>query len=86
MKTFNENVSLSDFNAWSGATDTKQTIINAGKVDEFDNLIEELYPDGLSETQLNDILWFESDWCFEMLGISENEDEDDDTDETDDDE
>lgn len=81
MKTFNENASLIDFGTWSGATDTKQAIVNAGKVDEFDSLIGELYPDGLSETQLNDILWFESDWCFEMLGISEGEDEDDDTDE-----
>ena len=80
MKTFNENASLIDFAPWSGATDTKQAIINAGKVDEFDNLIKELYPDGLSETQLNDILWFEFDWCFEMLGISEDEDEDEDTD------
>ena len=71
MKTNNENVSLVDFNAWSGAKDTKQTIIDNDKVDEFDNLIEELYPDGLSETQLNDILWFESDWIFEMLGITE---------------
>jgi hypothetical protein len=86
MKTFNENSSLDNFETWSGATSTKQSIIDNGKVDEFDNLIEELYPDGLSETQLNDILWFESDWCFEMLGISEDEDDDTDEDETDDDE
>ena len=39
-------------------------------------LIEELHPDGLSETTLNDILWFESDWIFETLGITEEEEED----------
>jgi hypothetical protein len=75
MKTFNDNMSIKDFDAWSGAKDTKQTIIDNNKEDEFDRLIEELYPDGLSETQLNDILWFESDWVFENLGISEEEEE-----------
>lgn len=78
MKTYNDNVTLVDFVAWSGAKDTKQTIIDNDKADDFDRLIEELYPDGLSETQLNDILWFESDWIFENLGITEEENEDED--------
>ena len=69
MKTFNEFASIKTFNAWSGATDTQDRIINEGKADEFDNLIEELYPDGLTETTLNDLLWFEDEWIFEMLGI-----------------
>lgn len=75
MKTFNENTTLKNFNAWSGAVDTKNTIIEKGFADEFDNLIEELYPDGLTETHLNDILWFEEDWIFETLGISTEEEE-----------
>ena len=75
MKTFNENTTLVNFDAWSGAVDTKERIIQEGKADEFDNLIEELYPDGLSETQLNDILWFEEDWLFEVLGISDEEED-----------
>ena len=69
MKTYNENTSLVNFQAWSGAVDTKDRIINEGKADDFDSLIEELYPDGLSETALNDLLWFEEDWIFEQLGI-----------------
>ena len=74
MKVINNHLSLKDFNAWSGAKDTKETIINEGKVDEFDALIEELYPDGIDETHLNDLLWFEEDWLFEMLGIETDED------------
>lgn len=81
MKTINENLTLADFDAWSGAKDTKEMILNNNKGDEFDALIEEIYPDGLSETQLNDILWFESDWIFEQLGISENEEETEDEEE-----
>lgn len=87
MKTFNENLSIVDFDAWSGAVDTKKTIIGKDKIEEFNSLIEDLYPDGLSETQLNDILWFDSEWCFEMLGISEDEDTDEeDEEETEDEE
>lgn len=80
MKTFNET-SISNFQSWSGAKDTQKTIIENNKENEFDALIEELYPDGLSETSLNDLLWFESDWIYETLGISEDEDSDEETDE-----
>jgi hypothetical protein len=74
MKITSE-ISISDFNAWCGAKDTKQTIIDNDKEAEFDSLIEELYPDGIDETKLNDILWFNYEWVFEQLGISEEEEE-----------
>ena len=64
---------LRGFEAWSGAIDTKKIILDAGLEEEFEMLIEELYPDGLSDTELNDILWFESDWILENLGIKEEE-------------
>lgn len=68
MRTYNET-KLVDFQAWSGAVDTKNAIIDHDKMEDFEALIDELYPDGLSETQLNDILWFDSEWVFESLGI-----------------
>jgi hypothetical protein len=42
---------------------------------DFENLIEELYPDGLTDTALNDLLWFDSEFIFESLGINEEEEE-----------
>jgi hypothetical protein len=80
MKITNDTT-LKNFETWSGATETKEAILNAGKGDEFDNLIEELYPDGLTDTQLNDLLWFEEDWLFQTLGICEEEEEDQDEEE-----
>ena len=80
MKIISE-IGLREFNTWSGATDTKNTIIEANKGDDFDSLIEELYPDGLTDTQLNDILWFDPEWIFESLGINQEEDEEEDEDE-----
>lgn len=64
------------FDAWSGAKETKKYILEAHKGDEFDALIEELYPDGIDETKLNDLLWFESEWLYETLGINPYEEND----------
>ena len=64
---------LRNFEAWSGAIDTKKIILDAGLEEEFEMLIDELYPDGLSDIDLNDILWFDSDWILETLGIKEEE-------------
>ena len=72
MKTTRE-MELVNFEAWSGAIETQKRIIAEGKASEFDGLIEELYPDGINETHLNDILWFEEEWLFECLGITEND-------------
>ena len=64
---------LRNFETWSGATETKNLILDKGLEEEFEELIEELYPNGLSDTELNDILWFDADWILENLGIKEEE-------------
>ena len=69
MKIVNNNLSLRNFEAWSGAKDTKQLILDNNKEDDFEFMMEDLYPDGITDTQLNDILWFETDWICETLGI-----------------
>lgn len=77
---------LASFQAWSGAVDTKNRIIEEGKEREFENLMDECYPDGMTETQMNDLLWFEQDWIFDQLGISDEDEEDENEDEEDEDE
>lgn len=67
---------FSDYQPWSGAVYTYNLIDDHNKLNELDDLITECYPDGLTDAQLNDILWFEDDWVLECLGI-----EDDDNDE-----
>lgn len=74
MKVYGE-ISLQDFEFWSGARYTAEKIEEAGKWDELENLISEWYPDGVDETTLNDILWMDSENIFEWLGINENEEE-----------
>lgn len=73
MKVITET-NLRGFNAWSGAVDTKNLIISLGLEEEFEMLIDELYEEGLTDTQLNDLLWFESDWILENLEVEVEED------------
>ena len=72
MKVFKE-MSLWEFEGWSGAEETIGIIVENDKVEEFEQLIEELYSEGIDETNLNDLLRFEDDWIFEALGIGEEE-------------
>ena len=67
---------FSDYQPWAGARTTYALIDCHDKLDELDDLISECYPDGLTEGQLNDVLWFENEWVLRNLGI-----EDDDNDE-----
>lgn len=66
-----KDIYLNEFEAWQGATLTKDIIISEGKAKEFEELIDELFEDGLTETELNDFLWFDSDYIFEVLGLTD---------------
>ena len=74
MKVY-EDINLKDFNAWSGAVKTKERIISEGKEEEFEELIEELYPEGVDATEINDYLWFNDEEIYSCLGIENSEDE-----------
>ena len=66
-------VDLSDFDFWSGAKDTVEYLTDE-QLNEVQSMLEDLYPDGMTETQINDIFWFEDDWIAEMLGFESFED------------
>ena len=87
MKIYTEQ-SLADFKFWSGAETTAQRIWEEQGSEGFDQLeaiLEDLYPDGIDETDLNDLLWFDADTVYEWLGIEDEEDEDEDDEDADDD-
>ena len=65
---------LNTFKAWSGAVDTLNRIKQEDKCSELESILEDLYPEGMTETQLNDLLWFEPDYIYDLLDIrSENQ-------------
>ena len=62
--------------SWSGAIYTLDEIEEKGKEDELIEYLNEIissYDDGIEETKLNDILWFDRDYIFEDLGIAEDD-------------
>ena len=64
---------LKDFRAWSGAIKTLGILKEIDRVEEVENYIEEMMTDA-SDTDINDFLWFESDFIFtELLGYTEEE-------------
>lgn len=70
MKIIQE-MDFSEFEPWSGAKDTYNRICECDKENEMENYIEEIFPDGCTDTELNDLLWYDSDNIYEYLGITE---------------
>lgn len=54
---------------WSGAEDSLKEIIDADMYDNFVSYIEDVYYDGLTLTQLNDILRFDFDQLKKDIGM-----------------
>ena len=63
-------------NSWSGAVNTLRRIEEANKEEELMNFLEDIFYENIpSDTEVNDLLWFEPEMIYESLGISD-EDED----------
>lgn len=62
-------IGIYDFEPWSGAVEYFNVIKDKDMLDELDAFIEEMYPEGISDVELNDLLWFEPEYVFEALGI-----------------
>lgn len=71
-KEINNFYALADM-VWSGAVDTIADIQNANKETEFMNFLEAVFCDEVpTDTEVNDFIWFERDYIYENLGLTEN--------------
>lgn len=68
MKIIKEIGSLTDFEPWSGAVSTYETLTSE-QLEQLDGILEDCYPEGATDTQINDLLWFDTDWIAELLGF-----------------
>ena len=59
---------------WSGAVKTLEIIEREGKQDDLMILLDELFSEGATETELNDYLWFDDHYIYDELGIDYMED------------
>ena len=71
-KEINGFYELADM-VWSGAVDTIADIQNANKENEFMDLIEAIFCNELpTDTEVNDFIWFERDYIYENIGLTED--------------
>ena len=71
-KEINDFYALADM-VWSGATDTIADIQNANKEDEFMNFLEAVFCDEVpTDTEVNDFIWFDRDYIYENIGLTED--------------
>ena len=69
MKYYVET-SLENFEAWSGGRDTLEVLIDKGLCDTVEACLEEVLGEDISDTDINDALWFERDMIAEWCGFS----------------
>lgn len=74
MKVFCE-ISLTSFEFWGGAKLRAQQLTYS-ELEELEYILEDIYPEGIEETTINDIFWFEFPSVAEWLGLQLDENED----------
>ena len=72
MKIISE-IDLSQFNFWSGGKD-RADLLTSEQLDQVGEVLEELYPDGMTDTQVNDLFWFDFDTVKEWIGLKIDKD------------
>jgi DNA-binding GntR family transcriptional regulator len=64
--------SLQHFEFWSGAKELAERL-TWEELTEIEHHLEELYPNGLTETELNDFFWFDSEFICNIIGETEED-------------
>jgi hypothetical protein len=67
--TIKTETTLKNFDFWSGAKDTVKYLTES-ELETIESYLEELYPEGMTDTELNDFMWFEDDIIAEWLGYN----------------
>ena len=71
-KEINSFYELADM-VWSGAVDTIADIQNANKENEFMDFLEMVFMDTVpTDTKVNDFIWFERDFIYKNIGLTED--------------
>lgn len=72
MKIYNEE-SLWNFDFWSGARDNASEL-DRDQMEQIESVLEDVYPDGMDATDLNDLFWFEFDTVLSWIGLIQLDD------------
>ena len=68
--TYTVETSLTDFPAWSGAVHTLDVLIEKDLCDTVETCLVDVLGEYPTDTEINDMLWFETDAIAEWCGFS----------------
>jgi hypothetical protein len=69
MKIYRE-IPLTEFEFWAGGSQTVEELTE-DELNQIEEILEEIYPEGMDETDVNDLFWFERDLIAEWLGYED---------------
>lgn len=64
------DIPLTQFEFWAGGKDTVEELTDS-ELEQIEQILEEIYPEGMSEFEVNDLFWFERDLIAEWLGYKD---------------
>ena len=67
-----KNTQLSQFDFWGSAEDDVKKL-TLSQLDQIEDVLIELYPNGIDATNLNDLFRFEFEWVISLIGLSEDD-------------
>ena len=69
--------SINEYTPDPSVIDFYNEIVDEDKIYDLEFVVEDIYPEGITTSQLNDLLANEEGWVRDMLDMNKNESEDD---------
>lgn len=63
---------LYNFQFWGGAKENAN-LLTLQELEQIEFELSDIYPEGLEDTQINDIFWFDFDFIAQLLGYDDEE-------------
>ena len=67
MKIYYED-SIQNFKFWDEAKSHAE-MLTESELDQFEDFVNEAYPDGIEDTELNDWMWFDFESVCDAIGL-----------------
>ena len=69
-----DEFSIDTFPFWGGAKEVIDTVHKHGKLDDLQDLLEEMYNESVpTKTEINDFVWFNKQSILENLDIADDD-------------
>lgn len=65
-------------NSWGQAIEVLDEIRKWGREDDLMDYLEDCFPDGADEVELNDLLSYDWEWVYSQIGMPIDDDEEED--------